>query len=301
METKNTIAHSNLDELSTLRDWVRFFVSEMSRANVSCGHGLSTLLDEAVYLVQSALALPLSEISAFLDAKVVTAEKEKLRYFLEQRTIERKPAAYITGEAFLQGHRFLVDERVIIPRSFIAELLDDQLTPWVNAPESDVRLLDLCTGSGCLGIYAALVFENATIDCVDISGEALEVAAKNIELHQVQGRVNLIQSDLFNQVSNQYDIILSNPPYVNSQSMGVLPAEYRHEPSLALAGGDDGMDIIRRILSDSKKHLKPDGLLFVELGNERGYFEEAFPELNPIWLEVSAGDEQVFLLRQGEF
>lgn len=296
-----SLTTSSLSELHTLRDWVRFFVSEMTRSNVFFGHGSSNALDEAVYLVQSAVHLPVAggDISPFLDARVIPSERERLYQFLTDRTVKRRPASYITGEAWLQGHVFQVDERVIIPRSFIAELLADQLTPWVNAPEGDLQILDLCTGSGCLGILAAYAFENALVDCVDLSTQALEVARANIEQHQLQHRVQAVQSDLFNALQGRsYDVIITNPPYVNEGSMGQLPAEYLQEPRMALAGGDDGMDLIRRIISDAPQHLNTGGFLIIELGNEKQFFEDAFPHLAPVWLEVSAGDEQVLLLRK---
>lgn len=290
---------SSLSELHTLRDWVRFFVSEMTRSKVFFGHGCSNALDEAVYLVQSALHLPMGDISPFLDARVVPSERERLFQFLTDRTIKRRPASYITGESWLQGHSFQVDERVIIPRSFIAELLADQLTPWVNAPEADLQILDLCTGSGCLGILSAHAFENAMVDCVDLSTQALEVARANIEQHGLQDRVSAIQSDLFNSLGGRsYDVIITNPPYVNEGSMGKLPAEYLKEPRMALAGGDDGMDLIRRIIAEAPHYLNDEGFLIIELGNEKQFFEDAFQELAPVWLEVSAGDEQVLLLRK---
>lgn len=290
---------SSLSDLHTLRDWVRFFVSEMTRSKVYFGHGCSNALDEAVYLVQSALHLPMGDISPFLDARVVPSERERLFLFLTERTVKRRPASYITGESWLQGQSFQVDERVIIPRSFIAELLSDQLTPWVNAPEADLEILDMCTGSGCLGILSAYAFENATVDCVDLSSQALEVARANIEQHGLAHRVTAIQSDLFNGLSGRsYDVIITNPPYVNEDSMSKLPAEYLKEPRIALAGGDDGMDLIRRIIAQAPQHLNDEGFLIIELGNEKQFFEEAFPELTPVWLEVSAGDEQVLLLRK---
>lgn len=219
--------------------------------------------------------------------------------FITQRVVDRKPASYITGEAWLQGHSFKVDERVIIPRSFIAELLADQLTPWVNAPEMPFDILDMCTGSGCLAILAAYMFENAQVDAVDLSAEALKVARENIQLHDMKQRVHAIESDLFSNLDGkQYDFILTNPPYVNEASMKKLPPEYLHEPRMALAGGDSGMDLIHDILEQAPQHLKDGGFLVVELGNEKLHFEAAFPHLNPIWLETSAGDEQVFLLNK---
>ncbi|MFP5483157.1 MAG: 50S ribosomal protein L3 N(5)-glutamine methyltransferase, partial [Gammaproteobacteria bacterium] len=280
-------------------DWVRFYVSEMRRGQVFFGHGSSNAFDEAVYMVQSALSLPVGDVGPFWDARVTAHETNRLIRFITQRVVDRKPASYITGEAWLQGHAFKVDERVIIPRSFIAELLADQLTPWVNAPEMPFEILDMCTGSGCLAIMAAYVFENAQVDAVDLSTEALSIARENIQLHDMKQRVHAIESDLFSNLNGkQYDFILTNPPYVNEASMKKLPPEYLHEPRMALAGGDSGMDLIQDILEQAPKHLKDGGFLVVELGNEKLHFEAAFPHLNPIWLETSAGDEQVFLLNK---
>ncbi|WP_138517868.1 50S ribosomal protein L3 N(5)-glutamine methyltransferase [Limnobacter alexandrii] len=294
-------AHIAVDpkELHTVRDWVRFYVSEMRRGQVFFGHGSSNAFDEAVYMVQSALCLPIGDMGPFWDARVTAHESNRLIRFITQRVVDRKPASYITGEAWLQGHSFKVDERVIIPRSFIAELLADQLTPWVNAPEMPFDILDMCTGSACLAILAAYVFENAQVDAADLSPEALSVARENIELHHMKQRVNAIESDLFSNLNGKkYDFILTNPPYVNEASMKKLPPEYLHEPRMALAGGDSGMDLIQDILEQAPKHLKDGGFLVVELGNEKLHFEAAFPHLNPIWLETSAGDEQVFLLNK---
>jgi ribosomal protein L3 glutamine methyltransferase len=294
-------AHIAVDpkELHTVRDWVRFYVSEMRRGQVFFGHGSSNAFDEAVYMVQSALSLPVGDVGPFWDARVTAHETNRLIRFITQRVVDRKPASYITGEAWLQGHAFKVDERVIIPRSFIAELLADQLTPWVNAPEMPFEILDMCTGSGCLAIVAAYMFENAQVDAVDLSIEALSIARENIQLHDMKQRVHAIESDLFSNLNGkQYDFILTNPPYVNEASMKKLPPEYLHEPRMALAGGDSGMDLIQDILEQAPQHLKDGGFLVVELGNEKLHFEAAFPHLNPIWLETSAGDEQVFLLNK---
>lgn len=287
------------NELISIRDWVRFFVSEMHRNHVFFGHGCTNALDEAVFMVQCALHLPIGPLDLYLDARVTQTERIKLMNQLSERTIQRKPASYITKQSWLQGECFEVDERVIIPRSFIAELLSDQLTPWVNAPDMPMNVLDMCTGSGCLAILAAYAFENAHVDAVDLSEAALEVAKTNIRNHELGERVRPIQSDLFNNLAGQkYDIILSNPPYVNEQSMQALPPEYLHEPRMALAGGDTGMDLIDRILKDAPQHLNDGGLLIVELGNERPYFEEAYPGLDVVWLETSAGDDQVFLVHK---
>lgn len=298
---KEQTTHVAVDprELHTVRDWVRFFVSEMRRGKVFFGHGSTNAFDEAIYMVQFALDLPIGELSPFWEAHVTSKERLKLLDYITQRVVDRKPASYITGEAWLQGHSFKIDKRVIIPRSFIAELLADQLTPWVNAPEMPFDILDMCTGSACLAILASYVFENAQVDAVDLSPEALAVARENIQLHQMKNRVHAIESDLFKNLNGkQYDFILTNPPYVNELAMKKLPPEYLHEPRMALAGGDSGMDLIKDILEQAPLHLKDGGFLVVELGNEKLHFEAAFPHLNPIWLETSAGDEQVFLLNK---
>lgn len=299
----NTPSHfanpDQLKELVTIRDWVRFFVSEMNRLQVFFGHGSSNSLDEAVYLVQSILYLPLSDISPFLDARVLESEKAKLTDCLKRRTVDREPASYITGQAWLTGHSFKVDPRVIIPRSFLAELLEDRLTPWLDNPDMPCRVLDLCCGSACLGILAALALPNAEVDCIDLSSEALAVAQANVMDYQLQDRVRLIESDLYNQLgSEKYDIILTNPPYVNENSMASLPKEYLHEPRMALAGGDDGMNLIDTILRQAPRYLNNDGMLFCELGNEREFFEQRYPTLPALWLEVSAGEDQVFMIRK---
>lgn len=291
-----------LEELQTVRDWVRYYVSEMQRHKVFLGHGSSHVLDEAVYLVQSALNLPIEDVSPYLEARVLKSERVLLGNYLAQRTEERKPASYITGQAWLQGQAFKVDPRVIIPRSFISEILADQITPWINNPDRPFRILDLCTGSGCLAILAAMAFPHATVDAVDLSPAALEVANENIRLHSLSERVHAIESDLFDALTgNQYDIIITNPPYVNEGSMKSLPPEYLHEPRMALAGGDDGMQLIERIMTQAPAFLSDEGFIILELGNEKPFFDQAFPDLSPTWLDTSAGDEQVFLMHQADF
>ena len=293
---------TELDALCSIRDWMRYFVSEMNRTKVFYGHGNATAVDEAVYLVQSALSLPISDISPYLDATVTSREKQTLARYLALRTIDRLPAPYITGNAWLVGHEFDVDERVIVPRSFLAELLEHQLSPWVQDPDAPLQVLDLCCGSACLGILAALALPQASVDCVDLSPDALDVARGNVQKHQLESRVNLIQSDLFQALDGKtYDVILTNPPYVNASSMKELPAEYRHEPTMALAGGDDGMDLIETILVQSAGHLQSNGLLFCELGNEREHFEAKYPYMPALWLEVSAGEDQVFMMHKRDY
>lgn len=284
-------------ELQTIRDLLRYAVSQFNAAKLSFGHGSLTAWDEAVYLLLHNLNLPLDTLEPFLDAKVLASERATFLELIRKRCTDRIPAAYLTGEAWLQGHRFVVDERVIIPRSPISELLTDQLSPWVANTYSIENVLDLCTGSGCLAILAALAFENAQVDAVDISENALQVTAQNISLYQLEQRVAAIQSNLFGNLQDRkYDLIISNPPYVNSQSMSALPAEYLHEPELALAGGTDGMDIIKNIIGNAASHLKPNGLLVLEIGNEYDNFNQAFPNLSPLWLSTEATENQILLL-----
>lgn len=287
---------ASMAELQTLRDLLRYAISRLYTARLSYGHGSDNPWDEAVYLLLHTLGLPPETLEPFLDARVLPQERERFLQILERRCEERLPAAYLTGEAWLQGHRFLVDERVIIPRSPISELLAESLQPWTEDPVE--RALDLCTGSGCLAILAAYAFPEAAIDAVDISSDALEVARSNVELHGMQDQVRLLQSDLFDALpaEQQYDLIICNPPYVNQGSMDVLPQEYRHEPHLALAGGDDGMDLVRRILRDAPSRMAAGGRLVLEIGHEYEHFTAAFPDLEPIWLSTATTDHQILLL-----
>jgi ribosomal protein L3 glutamine methyltransferase len=289
-------------ELLTLRDLLRWAVTRFRGANLVFGHGSDNAWDEAAYLLLHALHLPLDTLEPFLDARLLERERLRCVDLIHERVASRKPAAYLTGEAWLQGERFLVDERVIVPRSPIAELLAEQLSPWVEDPDSVDRVLDLCTGSGCLAILAALAFEGARVDAVDLSADALAVAHSNIALHQMQDRVHALRSDLYAQIpaDHRYDLILCNPPYVNSQAMNALPPEYRHEPRLALAGGADGMDLVRRILAGAPERLTEDGLLVLEIGHEQAHFQAAFPDLDPVWLSTETASDQILLLRRSQ-
>ncbi len=282
---------------STLRDLLRYAVSRFNQEKLFFGHGSANALDEAAYLLLHTLHLPLDKIDPFLDARLLPEEINKVMQVIERRATDRVPASYITNEAWLGTYNFYVDERVIVPRSFIAELIPEHFSPWVNDPDSITDILELCTGSGCLPIMLADMFQNAQVDAVDISADALEVARKNVATYELQDRVNLIQSDLYTNVPDkQYDLIITNPPYVNSGSMASLPQEYLHEPQIALAGGDDGMDLVRKIVAGAAQRLKADGILMVEIGNERAFAEAAFPELNLTWVSTSAGDDMVFLI-----
>ena len=286
-----------LNELHTLRDLLRYAVSRFNATQLSFGHGSDNAWDEAVYLLLHVLHLPLDTLEPFLDARLTSEEKKRCLEIVERRLDERVPAAYLTGEAWLQGHRFAVDPRVIVPRSPISELLVEALQPWIADPDEVDYVLDLCTGSGCLAILAALAFPNAQVDAVDLSEHALEVADLNIEQFGLDGRVATHRSDLFDQLPQcLYQLIVCNPPYVNDHSMESLPPEYRHEPTMALAGGGDGMDIVRRLLRDAPRFLDEGGILVLEIGNEYENFVNAFPELEPVWLSTANTEDQILML-----
>jgi ribosomal protein L3 glutamine methyltransferase len=285
------------DALLTVRDLVRYGVSRLNAAGVSLGHGSDNAWDEAVYLVLHALHLPLDTLDPFLDARVLASERAAVLYLIDRRVADRVPTAYLTHEAWLRGHRFYVDEHVIVPRSPIAELLDEGFAPWVREPDGVQHVLDMCTGSGCLAILAALAFPFAQVDAVDVSPQALAVARRNVDDYGLHNRVTLHESDLFDALPpTAYDVIVCNPPYVNAESMAALPAEYRREPELALAGGGDGMDLVRRILADAPRYLAPEGILVLEIGHEYEHFVAAFPQLEPVWLETAATSNQIMLL-----
>lgn len=285
------------NNFSTVRDLLRYAVTRFNTEQLFFGHGSSNALDEAAYLILHTLKLPLDQLDPFLDARLLPEEIASVMRVIERRSKDRVPAAYITNEAWLGAYRFYVDERVIVPRSFIAELIPQHFSPWIQDPEAIVNALDLCTGSGCLPILLADAFPNAQIDAVDISADALAVARKNVDDYQLQERINLVESDLYTRLPlRKYDLIISNPPYVNSGSMSKLPQEYLREPQLALAGGEDGMDLVRKIVAGAAERLTPEGVLVVEIGNERAFAEAAFPELELTWLTTSAGDDMVFLV-----
>lgn len=289
------------NDLHTLRDCLRFAVTHFNEAGLFFGHGSDNAWDEAVYLALHTLHLPLDRLEPFLDARLLPKEKSALLRIYERRVQERIPAAYLTKEAWLVEHRFYVDERVIVPRSFIAELLDEQLSPWIEDPWQVETALDLCTGSGCLAILAALNFPEARVDAIDLSPDALAVARKNVDDYQLQERVRLIESDGMNALGDErYDLIISNPPYVDAASVAALPPEYLKEPELALGSGEDGLDFTRRILAEAKARLNPGGILVVEIGHNREVLEAAYPQLPFTWLDTAAGDQYVFMLRQEE-
>jgi ribosomal protein L3 glutamine methyltransferase len=274
---------------------VEQLAGELEAAGVSFGHGTTNAFDEAVWLVLWHLGLPLDELDAHAERVLLPHEQEAARELLRQRIATRKPAAYLTREAWLQGIAFYVDERAIVPRSFIAELLaDGNIDPWLS--ERTERVLDLCTGNGSLAVLAAMCYPDVQVEAADISEDALAVAGINVEKHGLQARVRLLLSDGLAALPGPYDLILCNPPYVNAQSMAALPPEYQAEPALALAGGADGMDFIRDLLRDAPSRMSDEGVLVLEIGNERANFEKAFPRLEAVWMETSAGEDQVLLL-----
>lgn len=292
---------SDVNELYTLRDWLRFAVSQFEASDIFFGHGTDNAYDEAVWLIMSALHLPHDTLNNFLDARLTTAERQKLAGFIDQRITQHKPTAYLVKEAWLQGFKFYVDERVIVPRSFIAELLSEDLSPWIEYPEMIESAADICTGSGCLGILLANSFPNAVIDVIDISPDAIDVANINISNYGLQDQITAIQSDMFSALEGKkYDLIISNPPYVDAPSMAELPAEYRNEPQLALGSGVAGLDHTHTILREAANYLNDDGLLIVEIGHNRDALLDAYPDLPFTWLEVSSGNEFVFLLTKSQ-
>ena len=290
-----------IDELITVRDWLRWTVSRFNASELFFGHGTDNAWDEAIWMLLSALELPRDRLEPLLDARVLTSERRRLFELVERRVEQRVPMAYLLHEAWLGPLQFYVDNRTIVPRSYFIELLEDSFSPWVEDADAVGSALDMCTGSGCLAILLAQVFPQAQIDAIDLSAAALEVAQRNVADYGLEDRVSLLQSDLFAAVPDKrYDVIICNPPYVTTQAMAELPEEYRHEPALALAAGDDGLDLVRRILRAAHRHLNPGGVIAVEVGHNRALVEEAFPHLPAIWLDSGRSADKVFLLRDGD-
>lgn len=286
---------SPVDDLHTIRDFLRYTSSRFAASPLYFGHGTDNVWDEAVQLVLRSVHLPLENNNVFLDARLVRSERELIVERIDRRIIERVPIAYLLGEGWFMGMPFNIDERVLVPRSPIGELLENGLQPWLGM-QPVRRILDLCTGSGCIGIGAASVFDEAEVDLSDISEDALEVADSNIELHGLEGRVRTVRSDVFANIDGQYDVILSNPPYVDAEDLADMPDEFHHEPALGLAAGDDGLDIAHRIIAGAADHLTEDGLLIVEVGNSWGAMDDAYPDLPLTWLEFDNGGDGVFLV-----
>lgn len=288
-------------ELSTLRDVLRFAVSRFTEAKLAFGHGTDNAFDEAAYLVLHALHLPLDRLDPFLDARLTRSELGCVLDLVERRVVERCPAAYLTNEAWLGEFRFYVDNRVIVPRSPLAELVRERFAPWLPAAATVSSALDLGTGSGCLAVLLASCFPDASVVATDVSKAALAVAARNVTDHAVGSRVELVESDAFSALAGRrFDLIIANPPYVTDAAMCALPPEYRHEPVLALAGGADGMDVVRRIVNDAAAHLSDEGLLVVEVGQNRECVEAAFPRLSLLWPATSGGEGRVFVASRAD-
>lgn len=286
-----------LHNLKTIRDIYRWAITEMETAEISFGHGCNDSFEESSFLICRALKLPFEHFDEFLDAALTHNELLRLVNLIDRRVHEKTPSAYLLKEAWLTNHQFYIDERALIPRSYIAELLEEDLAPWIEDPYEVGSVLDLCTGSGCLAILAQGTFPNAAVTGSDISADALEVAKINRRDYGMEETLELVQGDLFSALEGRsFDIILSNPPYVTTASMEALPTEYRHEPSLALAAGADGMDVVRRMLPEAAKHLNDGGFLIVEVGDGLEAVEALFPGLELTWLSVSGGDDQVFMV-----
>lgn len=292
-----------LDDLVSVRDWWRFATSQFTKAGLVYGHGTDNAPDEAAFLILSALDLPIDVLDPWLDCRLTRPERAAIADLIERRVTSRKPASYLTNSAWIQGHRFFVDERVIIPRSFIGELLcQSRLAAAVGDPDSVTRVLEICTGSGCLAILAAEAFPEARIDASDISSEALDVARRNVADYGLSSRITLHQADIFNGIpKGAYDLIIANPPYVTAASVEAFPPEYKAEPILAHIGGIDGLDLVHRILADAPQYLAPGGTIVVEIGEAREALEEAHPELPFLWLDTETSEGEVFTLQAGDF
>ena len=285
-------------ELLSVLDFIRYAVTRFSEVKLAFGQGTRDAVEEAIFLVSEALGLPNDRIDSFLPARITSAERRRIFALIEKRVRLRVPAAYLLNCAYLQGMRFTIDKRVIVPRSYLAELLYGDLfsgeTPLVD-PTTVTRVLDLCTGSGCLAVLACHVFPNAQVDATDKSKEALQVAEINVAEHDVKDRVTLLKGDLFGPIGDTvYDIILANPPYVDAKAIAKLPKEFSHEPRLALAGGADGLNIVRRILAEAGAHLSPQGGLLCEIGRGREILERDYPEKDLLWLDTEESSGEVF-------
>lgn len=287
-----------IHNLKTIRDLYRWAITEMENADLSYGHGSPDAAEEASFLICRALKLPFERFETFFDAALTHNELVRLVHLIDRRVHDKTPTAYLLKEAWLTGHRFYIDERALIPRSYIAELLEEDLAPWIDDPYEVESVLDLCTGSGCLAILAQGTFPNARVTGSDISADALEVAKINRRDYGLEDDLELVQGDLFVSLEGRrFELIITNPPYVTTASMARLPAEYRHEPALALGAGDDGMDVVRRILREAKDHLTENGMIIVEVGDGLEAVEAMYPGLPLTWLTVSGGDDQVFMAR----
>ena len=292
-----TPARDDPSLLVTLADWLRYAERRFRRGRLAFGHGTGNAYDEAAWLLLHVAKRPYDDLAGALSLALTAPQRRRVLALIEKRIATRKPLAHLLREAWLGEHRFYVDERVIVPRSHIAGLLDHGLSPWIRSAAQVRSALDMCTGSGCLAILLALTFGRAAVDAVELSDAALAVARRNVADYRLQRRVRLVRSDMFAKLDDfRYDLIVANPPYVDARAMGRLPQEFRREPRLALAGGRDGLQFVRRILTHARRHLTPHGVLVVEIGNNRRVLERAYRALPFTWLETSAGGDYVFLL-----
>ncbi len=290
---------TGLQDVRSLRDMIYLGASRFDAAELYYGHGTDNALDEAAFLAFYALQLEPDFRDEVLERQLSDDEKQTIQTWFDKRIDSRKPAAYLTGEAWFAGLPFYVNEDVLVPRSPIAELIGEQFQPWVQ-PDKVQRILDLCTGSGCIAIACALAFPHARVDAADISDKALAIAGQNRQRHQLADRLSLIESDLFANIDGRYDLIVSNPPYVDAEDMANLPQEYRHEPELGLAAGDNGLDLVIPMLRDAAEYLADDGVLIVEVGNSEAALAELFPQVPFMWLEFEYGGQGVFMLDAGD-
>jgi ribosomal protein L3 glutamine methyltransferase len=296
-----------VQELQTIRDFFRFAISRFNAARLVYGHGTDNAVDEAAFLVLEGLNLPVDNLDPFMDALLLPTERERLARLIEARVTSRRPLPYLLNKAYIQGVPFYVDERVIVPRSFIGEIMAGEMfagggDSLIPMPENVTSVLDLCTGSGCLAVLAAMRFENATITGTDLSADALEVAAINIRTHKLENRISLVQGDLFKPLNGRrFDLILANPPYVAEAEVAAFDPEYRAEPKMAHVAGADGFDLVRKILADAPDHLTDDGLLICEFGTGREMLEAQFPDLPFMWLDTERSEAEVFALGKADF
>jgi ribosomal protein L3 glutamine methyltransferase len=289
-----------IEGLETVTDFVRWGASRFAAAGLHYGHGTTDPIDEALVLVAHGLHLPLPLPAEFHHARLTLRERPRVASLIERRISERRPAAYLTGEAWFAGMPFAIDERALVPRSPIAELIEEGFSPWID-PGLVERVLDLCTGSGCIALACASYLPFCTVDAADVSEEALALARENVRRHQLSDRVKLVHSDLFDSLEGRrYDVIVSNPPYVARSEYESLPREYRHEPALGLLAGEDGLDVVRRILAGAREHLREGGILIVEVGSAAGSLVDAYPDLPFTWLEFERGGSGVFLLNRDQ-
>lgn len=292
--------HDITNDLATLRDYWRHAISRFNAAGLSYGHGTTNAVDDAAFLVLDSLDLPIDTLDPFLDARLLPAERKLLAERIEARVTTRKPSAYLTGRSYIQGMRFFVDERVIVPRSHIGEILFNEYASELDStflpdPYAVESVVDICTGSGCLAILATRFFPIATVDAVDLSADALAVAEKNVEAYGLQDQLTLHQGDLFAPLAGRkFDVIITNPPYVDHEALDAFPAEYRAEPVMAHDGGEDGLDLVRTLLAEAPKHLNPGGGMLCEIGRGRDILEAEFPDLDFLWVETTEEADAVF-------